>query len=131
MRKIIIFSAFILLILTSNAMSQEYRLPFKIKKYFHVSLNAASNAPKLDSAEAFKVQQGHLDHLASLMKEGKCKLAGPFGDAGETLGIMIMDVATEEEVKEICGRDPAVIAGVFDFVIRPWFGPENIEAGDK
>lgn len=110
----------------SNAAAQEPEEEFEMKQYYFVFYNAVPDRPVLDSAEAMKIQEGHIGHLTRLWKEGKSILAGPFLDKGETRGIVILDVATLEEAQALCKEDPAVINGRLTAAIRPWYGPANL-----
>jgi uncharacterized protein YciI len=104
---------------------------FEMKTYYFVFLNAAPNRPVIDSAKAMEIQAGHMAHMNDIFKQGKLKLAGPFMDGGETRGIWILDVATEEEAKEICSKDPAVINGRLNPVIKQWYGPAGLKVEPK
>jgi len=104
---------------------------FEMKTYYFVFLNAAPDRPVIDSAKAMEIQAGHMEHMNDIFKQGKLKLAGPFMDGGETRGIWILDVATEEEAKEICSKDPAVINGRLNPVIKQWYGPAGLKVEPK
>jgi uncharacterized protein YciI len=104
---------------------------FEMKTYYFVFLNAVPDRPTIDSAKAMEIQSGHMAHMNDIFKQGKLKLAGPFMDGGETRGIWILDVATEEEAKEICSKDPAVINGRLNPVIKQWYGPAGLKVEPK
>lgn len=99
---------------------------FAMKTYYFVFLNSAPDRPKLDSAEAMEVQNGHLANITQMWKDGKCKLAGPFLDNTSMRGILIMDVSSEEEVKELLKNDPAITKGLLVAEIKPWYGPAGL-----
>ena len=97
-----------------------------MQTYYFVFLNSGLKRSRSDE-EAQKIQSEHLAHINSLFEAGKLKLAGPFLDNSEMRGIMILDVSSEEEAREITGNDPAVIAGSLTAVIKPWYGPKNLK----
>ncbi len=129
MKTIILLTAIILL---QNTMSQDNTEPqFEMKTYYFVFLNAVPNRPELDSARSSEIQAGHMAHINDMFKAGKLRLAGPFLDGGEMRGIFILDVASEEEAKELCSKDPAVINGRLEMVIKPWLGPAGLKVEPK
>ena len=129
-----LFAVFLLpfIFITKPSAAQEDKEPeWEMKTYYFVFLNAVPDRPKLDSAKAMEIQMGHLNHISQMFKDGKCRLAGPFMDGGEVRGILILDVATEEEAKELCSKDPAVINGRLNPVIKPWYGPAGLKVEPK
>ena len=99
---------------------------WEMKLYYFVFLNAVPDRPKIDSVKAMEIQTGHLANIEKMFKEGKCRLAGPFMDAGEMRGILIMDAASEEEVRELLSKDPAISNGRLTPVIKQWYGPAGL-----
>ncbi|MBE2217913.1 MAG: hypothetical protein IAE90_06920 [Ignavibacteria bacterium] len=99
---------------------------FEMKLYYFVFLNAVKDRPVIDSAAAMEIQIGHMANLERMYLEGKSKLAGPFMDGGEMRGIVILDVASEEEAREQMSRDPAIINGRLEAVIKKWYGPAGL-----
>lgn len=104
---------------------------WEMKIYYFVFLNAVKDRPKLDSAEAMEIQKGHIANLERMYYEGKSKLAGPFMDGGEMRGIVILDVASEEEARSELSRDPAIIKGRLEAVIKQWYGPAGLYVEPK
>lgn len=96
------------------------KLEEQIRQYWFVMLTKGSNRTQ-DSATAAKIQAGHLANIDRLYEEGKIKVAGPFGDKGNWLGIFIFDCATKEEVETLLATDPAVSSGRLAYDIRPWW----------
>ena len=74
-----------------------------------------------DSVTAAKIQEGHMANINRLYKEGKLKVAGPFGDEGNWLGIFIFDCVSKDEVEKILITDPAIAAGRLKYEIHPWW----------
>ena len=99
---------------------------WEMKTYYFVFLNANPDRPKLDSAKAMEIQTGHLANIERMFKAGKCKLAGPFLEEGETRGILILDVASLEEANELLKNDPAISNNRLIPVMKKWYGPANL-----
>lgn len=102
------------------------KVQWEMKVYYFVFLNAVKDRPVIDSVTAMEIQKGHMANLERMYYEGKSKLAGPFMDGGEMRGIVILDVATEEEAREQMNRDPAIINGRLEAVIKKWYGPAGL-----
>jgi len=92
----------------------------RIKQFWFVMLLKGNNRTQ-DSATAAKLQEGHMANISKLYKEGKLKVAGPFGDDGNWRGVFIFDVATKEEVEQLLQADPAIAAGRLAYEIHPWY----------
>ncbi|MBI2729762.1 MAG: hypothetical protein HYX40_03260 [Sphingobacteriales bacterium] len=92
----------------------------QIRKYYLVMLLKGTNRSQ-DSVTAAKLQEGHMANIGRLYKEGKLKVAGPFGDDGNWRVIFIFDCETEEEVKKLLDTDPAIAAGRLAYDIHPWY----------
>jgi len=86
------------------------KLEDNIRKYYFVMLLNGPNRDQ-DSVTAAKIQEGHMANINRLYQAGKLKVAGPFGDDGDWLGIFIFDCATREELDNLLATDPAVAAG--------------------
>jgi len=76
-----------------------------------------------DGAEASELRPGlrpdHLEHLGRYDREGRVKLAGPLTDGHGSL--IVMEAASEQEVRAIADADPYVTGGVFESVeIHPF-----------
>jgi len=95
-----------------------------MKQYFMAFLKTGPNRAHTDE-EAATIQTGHLNHLNKLAEEKKISIAGPFGDDGEIRGIVIFNVATQEEVESLVAQDPAVIAGRLILEIHPWWAAKG------
>ncbi len=93
---------------------------YEMKKYWMVFLKRGPNRSQ-DSVTAAQIQKDHLANIGRLAKMGKILVAGPFGDDGDMRGIFIMDCKDEQEAKDLCATDPAVIAGRLAVEIRPWW----------
>jgi uncharacterized protein YciI len=92
----------------------------QIRKYWFVMLTAGTNRTQ-DSATAAKIQAGHLANIGRLYNEGKLKVAGPFGEKGDWVGLFILDCATKEEAEGLLKTDPAIAAGRLAYEIKAWY----------
>lgn len=115
----------------NDSSKSKEEVKWEMKIYYFVFLNAVKDRPKLDSAEAMEIQKGHIANLERMYYEGKSKLAGPFMDGGEMRGIVILDVASEEEARSELSRDPAIIKGRLEAVIKQWYGPAGLYVEPK
>jgi uncharacterized protein YciI len=96
-------------------------------RYTVVLLTTPDDPPQLSEAEADRLQDAHLRHLADLHARGVLLAAGPLGDpsAGRHYrGLSIMRCEPDEAIR-LKGEDPAVQAGVFDLVAMPWMLPSG------
>ncbi|HOZ79515.1 MAG TPA: YciI family protein [Ferruginibacter sp.] len=98
----------------------EPRAEQRIKQFWFVMLLKGNNRTQ-DSATAVKLQEGHMANIGKLYKEGKLKVAGPFGDDGNWRGVFIFDVTSKEEVELLLKGDPAIAAGRLSYEIHPWY----------
>ena len=62
----------------------------------------------------------HYEHLQALRLAGKLVVAGPSPVPGDPIGIEILDVEDEDEVRAIVDGDPAVASGLMTAEIRPF-----------
>lgn len=116
-----------LLLLSLSAFTQQTteKAKEKIQPYWFVMLLKGPNRSQ-DSVTAAKIQEGHMANMARLHKEGKLKVAGPFGDGGDWVGLFIFDASapgckTKEEIELLVKTDPAVAAGRLTYDIRSWW----------
>jgi uncharacterized protein YciI len=115
-----IFSAVDLQAQNKTTSPKKPKVENQIKKYWFVMLTKGNNRTQ-DSATAAKIQEGHMANINRLYYEGKLKVAGPFGDDGDWLGIFIFDCAAKEEVEQLLKTDPAIASGRLAVDIRPWW----------
>jgi uncharacterized protein YciI len=99
---------------------QKLDIPKGMKQYFIGFLvRGPSYTSDTPQAERQALLQKHLAYIRSQAEAGKYKLAGPFLDKGNIAGILIIDVPTEAEAKEIVSHDPMVQSGRFTLEIHP------------
>jgi uncharacterized protein len=94
-------------------------------RYTVVLLLTPAEPPDLTEAEATRLQDAHLGHLAALHDAGVLVAAGPLGDAASDRryrGLSILRCDPEEALR-LKGEDPAVRAGVFELEAMPWMLP--------
>ena len=92
-----------------------------LKQYYFVMLVKGPHRDDIDSLSLAKIQEGHMANINKMAESGKLQIAGPFGDDGNWRGIFILDVETEEEVKELLKDDPAIQSGRLAYEIHPWW----------
>ena len=92
----------------------------QIRPYLFVMLTAGKNRSH-DSATSAKIQAGHMSNIGRLYNAGKLKVAGPFGDDGNWIGLFIFDCPTKAEVENLLNTDPAIKSGRLAYDIRPWY----------
>ena len=109
-----------------DSTNQSEKIEWEMKLYYFVFLNAVKDRPVIDSVTAMEIQRGHMANLERMYYEGKSILAGPFMDGGEMRGIVILDVTSEEEARAQMNRDPAIINGRLEAVIKKWYGPAGL-----
>jgi uncharacterized protein len=121
-----VFIACFLLVTVSSFAQEKTEAPKeKIQPYWFVMLLKGTNRSQ-DSVTAAKIQEGHMANMTRLHKEGKLKVAGPFGDGGDWVGLFIFDASapgckTKEEIELLVKTDPAILAGRLTYDIRPWW----------
>ncbi|HWC55103.1 MAG TPA: YciI family protein [Chitinophagaceae bacterium] len=115
-----VISLFVL-IFSANAQQVQNKDPLmQIRQYWFVLLTKGPNRSQ-DSVTAAKIQNGHLANIMRLYKEGKLKVAGPFGEDGDWQGIFIFDSEKKEEVEQWLKTDPAIASGRLNFEIHSWW----------
>lgn len=68
-----------------------------------------------------------MDHIGVMVEAGKVSIAGPYGDDGDSRGILIMNCATLDKAQELVPQDPAVKANRLKINIRPiWLAKGSI-----
>lgn len=120
MKQMTILVTALLFVSISFAQQKTEKMEDQIRQYWFVMLLKGNNRTQ-DSATAAKIQEGHMANINKLYYEGKLKVAGPFGDNGNWLGIFIFDCKTKEEVEQLLKTDPAVSSGRLAYDIRPWW----------
>lgn len=115
-----LFTFLLIMAFAQCAEAQDKPAVEQIKRYWFVMLTKGENRSH-DSVTSANIQKGHLDNINRLYYEGKIKVAGPFGDKGDWLGLFIFDADTKEEVDSLLKTDPAIAAGRLNYDIRPWY----------
>ena len=99
-------------------------MPVPFDSYTICLLLQRPDAPALDAAAEDALQDAHLAHLAKLHDAGHLLIAGPLlGPPERELRGLSIFRGTPDLVRELCERDPAVVAGRFSVVIMPWVMP--------
>lgn len=95
---------------------------------YFILLNKGEGRAKLKdmSKEAVaKMQADHVGNLGTLGKQGRGLAAGPLGDNGFIRGIVVLKVASLEEVKDCFKPDPFVQNDVLAVEAHPWLANVN------
>jgi uncharacterized protein len=61
-----------------------------------------------------EIRPAHRDHLRELFEAGKVRSAGPFAD--DSGGLIVYEVADEDEARRLVADDPYTAAGVVEEV---------------
>lgn len=77
-----------------------------------------------DKTQMNNLMKGHMANIGKLAEEGKIIVAGPFLEKNKEnyRGMFIFNTKSKEEAEQWVKTDPAVQAGVFSYVIFPWYG---------
>lgn len=92
----------------------------KIKQFWFVLLTKGKNRNQ-DSTEALIINKGHWANISRLHKAGILKVAGPFADEDNWMGIFIFDCPTKQDVEKYLQTDPAITSGRLAYEIRAWY----------
>jgi uncharacterized protein len=72
------------------------------------------NKDKID-----EIRPAHREYLGQLQAEGKLHTAGPFTD--DSGALIVYEVDTEQEARDLIESDPFNEAGIFaSYAIKPW-----------
>lgn len=80
----------------------------------------------LPDAEGDRLQREHLAYMRRQKEAGRYLLTGPFADREDPRGLVVMRAESIDAAREIMEADPAVRAGVFRVVLRPWYAAKGI-----
>ncbi|MGB0851601.1 MAG: YciI family protein [Bacteroidia bacterium] len=94
---------------------------YGMKKYVIAFLKPGPNR-ELDSLEAMRLQEAHMNNINKMAEDGKLVLAGPFWGGSQYRGLYIFDVETIEEAESLTKTDPAVQAGSLEMELHKWYG---------
>ena len=115
--------------IATKAQAQKPEIRFvviqKAGKNWNSNLSIFDQPYILSNPDPNKPNETHVKHYARLLAAGKLALGGPFpkasGAPGTEVGMMVPTGSmTEREIGEFAAKDPAVVAGVLDFEVRPW-----------
>ena len=93
----------------------------KMKTVVFAFFVEAKNPPEIPKHLAEVYQKRHLDGFKEMYKQGKILAVGPLEDAGEKLGVIILDVPTVDEANELLKNDAWVKAGRMELEYHPWY----------
>ncbi|MCS7094914.1 MAG: YciI family protein [Thaumarchaeota archaeon] len=73
-------------------------------------------SPKAPEEVVARYRPAHLDHIRSLIRQGKVIIAGRFRDG--TGGFFVIEASGEEEVNSIIAQDPYKKADLREFTVK-------------
>lgn len=88
-------------------------------------LNSHPDRKAIPTAEAEKIQEGHLAHMSTLAMAGHLLAAGPFLTPGGPRGIVVYRCISLEQATEWTAKDPAIIHKRLSLDLHLWRGPNN------
>jgi uncharacterized protein YciI len=86
------------------------------KEYYFVFLNTNPDREELPEDKVMELQEGHMNNINRLAKEGKLISAGPVKGGG---GIFVIKASSLEEAKDYLQTDPAIKARRFNLEVYP------------
>lgn len=128
--KIIVFLFFSITSLLAFSQEREYTykegdIEFHMKSYYMLIYLRGDRAQEFSEEELEKIQQGHLAHINEMAKEKVVIMAGPFEGDDNKRGILVFDLATEEEVIAWVEQDPSIQAGRLSYEIHKWWAEKG------
>lgn len=120
MKKFLLVCSLTLMGNSTFSQTKPEQLPPEMKQYWFVMLMRGPNRNQ-DSTTVAKIQEGHIANIVRMANEGKCIVAGPFGDDQNWRGILILDVKDANEVKKEVEQDPAIKSGRLIYETHPWW----------
>ncbi len=109
---------------------------YGMKSYFLVILKSGDNKTT-DKDFINDCFRGHMDNIQKLVEQGTLIVAGPLGKNDKNYrGIIILNnVSSLEDARELLLTDPAIENKLLDFEIYTWYGsaalPEYLPSSDK
>lgn len=103
---------------------------YTMRSYFLVLLRRGPAWSPEKTEETKRLGAGHMANIEAMAKAKKLVLAGPTDvpadDRTAIAGIFIIDAKDRAEVDALLAGDPAIVAGRFEPVVMPWYGPAGI-----
>lgn len=104
-------------LITMTAANQE---PNKMVTMQMVFLRVAPGKQSIPKDQAKVAQEQHLNGLKKLWESGKAVIVGPIEDKSYA-GLVLLDVKSEDEAKELLKDDPYIKAGTLTLDVIPWY----------
>jgi uncharacterized protein YciI len=116
----------ILLLTFSPRVQQQQKsdMQSKLVKFHLVLLKKGPKWTPTATKETEQMHQAHVDHVLSLLGNGKAVVAGPLSDDGEIRGIYIFRTESADEATKWVNSDPAVASGNLIAEIHPWLSED-------
>jgi len=100
--------------------------PVPMTTYVLALVRRVPDRPEMSEAEAEKIQEGHLAHIAAMLASGELVAAGPFADDTDLRGLCLFRTDSIARVQELTAKDPALVRGRLFLEIHPWYGPSGL-----
>ena len=100
---------------------KEGDVEFHMKSYYMLIYLRGERSQEFSEEELAEIQKAHLVHINEMAKEKVVLMAGPFEGDDDKRGILVFDLATEEEVISYAEQDPSVQAGRLTYEIHKWW----------
>jgi uncharacterized protein len=108
--------------MAAETAQREASPPEEFDTYSLVLLSRPADTPKLDEAEANRLQRLHLGHLATMREQGALLVAGPFSEQWDvTMRGLCLYRVEPEEARRLAELDPAVQQGWFKIDVMRWW----------
>ena len=108
--------------MTSDATDEWIAAQIAKGKAYSVVFLKTGGVPKPDGEAREALQRAHQRHLFGLKREGLATLFGPFTDSGDLRGLVLVNSADRDLVRQRMSEDPYVRAGIMTFEVHAWFG---------
>lgn len=92
-----------------------------MKYHFGFYRRPAGELPKLEKAEADRLQNAHLMNNLKMAQAGALVWAGPFLDDSPVRGILVFRETDPAKIKALVAEDPLVKAGRLELELHPAF----------
>lgn len=94
-------------------------VPKRLQPYYLGLLRKGPRWNETDGSDAMALLPQHLAFLRREIERGRYVVAGPVTEGGDVVGMMILNVASAEEARQVANEDPGVRAGRLRVEILP------------
>ena len=105
----------------------DFEFPPGMKPYAVGFLWRGAAPPQVSPEERERIQTEHVANNRRMKELGKLIAAGPFLDDTPLRGILLFSTTSEEEIRALTARDPAIAGGFLRLELHPWMGPSELD----